>query len=57
MQSYTVIQLLAVPGPYLPFVALHGPHCPNCDFAKPALEKQTSQLGLSVQQYMGSVWI
>ena len=30
---------------YLPFSALHGPHCLSRDFmwlAKPALEKQTS---------------
>ena len=48
--------------PYLPSGALHGPHCPSCDFtcsAKPALEKQTSQLGLSMQQCTGSisVWL
>ena len=43
---------------YLPSGALHGPHCLSHDFtwsAKPALEKQTSQLGLSMQQCTGSV--
>ena len=38
--------------------ALHGSHCLSCDFtwlAKPVLEKETCQLGLSVQQYAGSV--
>ena len=43
---------------YLPSSALHGPHCLNCDFtwlAKPALEKQTTQLSPSMQQCMGSV--
>ena len=45
---------------YLPSGALHEPHCPSHDFtclAKPVLEKQTSQLGLLIQQCMGSVWM
>ena len=45
---------------YLPSNALYGPHCLSHDFtcsAKPALEKQTSQLVLSIQQCTGSVWV
>ena len=44
--------------PYLPSSALHGPNQLSHDFtwwAKPALEKQTNQLGLLMQQCMGSV--
>ena len=41
--------------PYLPSSALHGSHCLSRDFtrsAKPALEKQTSQLSPVMQQCM-----
>ena len=40
---------------YLPSSALHGSHCLSHDFtrsAKPALEKQTSQLSTVMQQCM-----
>ena len=39
---------------YLPSSTLQGPHCLSHDFtwlANPALEKQTSQLSLVMQQY------
>ena len=44
--------------PCFPSSALHGSHCLSCDFtwsAKPALEKQTSQLSPLMQQCTGSV--
>ena len=44
--------------PYLPSSVLHGSHCLSRDFtwsAKPAPEKQTSQLSPVMQQCMGSV--
>ena len=50
----------SISDPYFPSSALHGLYCPSCDFtwsAKPAPEKQTSQLSPSIQQYMGSVWV
>ena len=43
----------SIPDPYLPSSALHGSHCLSRDFtwlAKPALEKQTSQLSPLMQQ-------
>ena len=43
--------------PHLPTSALHGSHCLSRDFtrsAKPALEKQTSQLSPVMQQCMDS---
>ena len=46
--------------PYLPSSALHGSHCLSRDFtrsAKPALEKQTSQLSPVMQQCMDSAWV
>ena len=46
--------------PYLPSSALHGSHCLSRDFTrseKPALEKQTSQLSLVMQQCMDSAWV
>ena len=46
--------------PYLLSSALHGSHCLSHDFiwsAKPALEKQTSQLSPLLQQCTGSVWV
>ena len=49
-----------IPDPYFIYSALPGPHCLSHNFtwsAKPALEKQTSQLGPLIQQCMGSVWV
>ena len=48
--------------PYLPSSALHGSHCLSRDFtrlAKPAVEKQTSQISSVMQQCMDSacVWL
>ena len=46
--------------PYLPCSALHGSHCLSRGFtwlAKSALEKQTRQLSLVLQQCMDSVWV
>ena len=48
----------SISDPYLPYSALHGSHCLSHDFtwsAKPALEKQTSQLSPLMQQCTGSV--
>ena len=44
--------------PYLPSSVLHGSYCLSHTFtwsAKPAVEKQTSQLSPLMQQRMGSV--
>ena len=46
--------------PHLPSSALHGSHCLSRDFtrsAKPALEKQTSQLSPVMHQCMDSAWV
>ena len=46
--------------PHLPSSAPHGSHCLSRDFtrsAKPALEKQTSQLSPAMHQCMDSAWV
>ena len=46
--------------PHLPSSAPHGSHCLSRDFtrsAKPALEKQTSQLSPAMHQCMDSAWM
>ena len=46
--------------PHLPSSAPHGSHCLSRDFtqsAKPALEKQTSQVSPAMHQCMDSAWV